>query len=75
MNKQRRMEIKNIIAELENIKTKLDNVFSEEQYAFDNMPENLQYSMRGEESQEAIDYMAEAVSNIEEAIDQLEDIQ
>ena len=39
------------------------------------MPENLQYSMRGEESQEAIDYMSEAVSNIEEAIDQLEDIQ
>lgn len=75
MNKQRRMEIKNIIAELENIKTKLDNVFSEEQYAFDNMPENLQYSMRGEESQEAIDYMSEAVSNIEEAIDQLEGIQ
>ena len=27
MNKQRRTEIKNIIAELENIKTKLDNVF------------------------------------------------
>lgn len=75
MNKQRRMEIKNIIAELENIKTKLDNVFSEEQYAFDNMPENLQYSMRGEESQEAIDYMSEAVSSIEEAIDQLEGIQ
>lgn len=75
MNKQRRMEIKNIIEELENIKTKLDNVFSEEQYAFDNMPENLQYSMRGEESQEAIDYMSEAVSNIEEAIDQLEGIQ
>lgn len=75
MNKQRRTEIKNIIAELENIKTKLDNVFSEEQYAFDNMPENLQYSMRGEESQEAIDYMSEAVSSIEEAIDQLEDIQ
>lgn len=75
MNKQRRTEIKNIIAELENIKTKLDNVFSEEQYAFDNMPENLQYSMRGEESQEAIDYMSEAVSSIEEAIDQLEGIQ
>ena len=75
MNKQRRTEIKNIIAELENIKTKLDNVFSEEQYAFDNMPENLQYSMRGEESQEAIDYMSEAGSDIEEAIDQLEDIQ
>ena len=41
---------------------------------FDNMPENLQYSMRGEESQEAIDCMSEAISNLEEAIDQLNEI-
>lgn len=74
MNKQRRTEIKSIILELEVIKSRLDNVLSDEQYAFDNMPENLQYSMRGEESQEAIDYMEEAMSNLEEAISQLEEI-
>ncbi len=74
MNKQRRTEIKSIISELEIIKSRLDNVLSDEQYSFDNMPENLQYSMRGEESQEAIDYMEEAVSNLEEAISQLEEI-
>ena len=74
MNKQRRTEIKNIITELENIKSRLDNILSDEQFAFDNMPENLQYSMRGEESQEAIDYIEEAVSSLEETINQLEDI-
>lgn len=74
MNKQRRSEISNIITELGNIKTRLDNVLANEQFAFDNMPENLQYSMRGEESQEAIDCIEEAVNNLEEAISQLEDI-
>ena len=74
MNKQRRNEIANILIELENLKTTLDNILSEEQMMFDNMPENLQYSMRGEESQEAIDNMEGAVSNLEDAISQLEDI-
>ena len=74
MNKQRRNEIANILTELENLKTTLDNILSEEQMMFDNMPENLQYSMRGEESQEAIDNMEGAVSNLEDAISQLEDI-
>lgn len=74
MNKQRRNEIANILTELENLKSKLDDVLSEEQMMFDNMPENLQYSMRGEESQEAIDNMEGAVSNLEDAINQLEDI-
>ena len=45
-----------------------------EELAFDNMPENLQYSMRGEESQEAIDVMSSAVESLDEAISQLEDI-
>lgn len=74
MNKQRRSKISNIITELESIKSRLDSVLSNEQFAFDNMPENLQYSMRGEESQEAIDCMEEAVNNLEEAISQLGDV-
>ena len=74
MNKQRRSEISNIITELESIKSRLDSVLSNEQFAFDNMPENLQYSMRGEESQESIDCMEEAVNNLEEAISQLGDV-
>lgn len=74
MNKQRRNEISKIVSELEILKSRLNDVLSEEQNVFDNMPENLQYSMRGEESQEAIDNIEEAVSDIEEAISLLEDI-
>lgn len=74
MNKQRRTEIANIVTELEILKERLDKVLSEEQDVFDNMPENLQYSMRGEESQEAIDNMDGAMSDLENVISQLEDI-
>ena len=71
MNKQRRKEITNIISELEIIKSRLYEVLNDEQIAFDNMPENLQYSMRGEESQEAIENMEEAVNGLDEAIENL----
>lgn len=74
MNKQRRNEIHDILSELQSIKTRLEIVQMNEELAFDNMPENLQYSMRGEESQEAIDVMNSAVESLDEAISQLEDI-
>lgn len=71
MNKQRRKEITNIISELEIIKSRLYEVLNDEQISFDNMPENLQYSMRGEESQEAIENMDAAVNSLDEAIENL----
>ena len=74
MNKQRRNEIQNILSEIQNIKTRLELVQMNEEMAFDNMPENLQYSMRGEESQEAIDSISTAVESLEEAICNLSDI-
>lgn len=74
MNKQRRNEIQDILSELQSIKTRLELVQMNEEMAFNNMPENLQYSMRGEESQEAIDVMNSAVESLDEAISQLEDI-
>ena len=74
MNKIRRKQIENIIKEIGDLKNKLDMVLIEEEMVFDNMPENLQYSMRGEESQEAIEHMQEAVNSLENAINELEEI-
>lgn len=74
MNKERRTMIEKIITRIENIKDELQDVLSDEEFAFDNMPENLQYSERGEASQEAIDSMSEAIDNLEEAIEQLQNI-
>ena len=74
MNKQRRKLISNCVKELEDIKCKIEEILSDEEYSFDNMPENLQGSMRGEESQEAIDVLNEAASSLDDCIGSLEEI-
>lgn len=73
MNNARRKEIAKIVSEIERIKSDLEDVLMDEQMAFDNMPENLQYSMRGEDSQEAIENMEGAVESVQTAIDELEE--
>lgn len=64
MNKQRRAALKAILPQLEELKTMIENVTGdlgairdEEQEAFDNMPESLQDSDRGQTMQEYIDTM------------------
>lgn len=87
MNKARRKIIQNIVndtekiingnpGDIEKLMERLQDVLLDEECAFDSMPENLQYSMRGEESQEAIDLMEEAMEkfeeeNLEEVVDLL----
>lgn len=82
MNKSRRKRIAAVISTLENVgyniiesaRDEIEDILWEEEDAYDNMPENLQYSMRGEESSEAIDNLQEAVDKLEEAIEVLEEI-
>ena len=71
MNNERRKKIKKIISDLESSKMLLEDVLVDEESSFDNMPEGLQYSEKGEASQEAIDLMNEAVEGFEEVIDNL----
>lgn len=72
MNKYRRKEIDDLIQEAESLKDKIEEILSEEQDYFDNMPENLQFSERGENSQQAINDLEEAQSSIEDCISYLE---
>lgn len=74
MNKNRRKEIGNQIKLLEDVKSKLETILSDEEYYFENMPENLQGSMRGEESEEAIDIISEAIDTLQSVCENLEDI-
>jgi ElaB/YqjD/DUF883 family membrane-anchored ribosome-binding protein len=55
MNGTRRKQIEEIKAKIEALRDDVDSVMQEEQDAFDNMPECLQASDRGEKAQEAID--------------------
>ena len=85
MNAVRRKSIKRIMALIEEmdalkeqIQEELEAVLDEEQEAFDNMPESLQESERGERIQECIEYLETAVETFaefysEEAIEALEE--
>ena len=70
MNNKRRKEIANVIRKIESV---VSDILAEEEEAFDNMPESLQYSERGDISQEAQDNLSCAVDSLEEAISYLED--
>lgn len=74
MNKKRRKEIENNMNSLEVIKSNLEYILSEEEDYFDNMPENLQSSIRGEESENAIDVLTETIDTIGDCIDSLDEI-
>lgn len=78
MNNTRRKRIASVIMSLrkfsdydliEDIKDEIEDILWDEEDAYNNMPENLQYSMRGENSSDAIDSLQEAVDALEEAID------
>ena len=47
----------------------LEDIKNDEEEYFDNMPENLQGSMRGMDSEEAISNMDDALEVLEQAID------
>lgn len=74
MNAQGRKEIAKHIASLDEIKSRLESMRDDEEMKYDNMPEGLQESDRGEQMQEAIDALENAVTSLEEAIDSLNEI-
>lgn len=74
MNNNRRAELRVIIKKMESLKGELERVESDEQEYFDGMPENLQGSMNGMNSEEALDKIAEAIVCVEDAIEAIEGI-
>lgn len=78
MNKARRKRINEVASKIESfltdIKSEIEDIQADEEYAYDSMPENLQGSMRGMDSEEAIDLLDEAIEKIEDAIDSLNSI-
>ena len=82
MNKTRRKELTDVINGLNEMQDKddlyswindLENIKDDEEYYYDNIPENLQSSQRACDSEEAIDNLNEAISILNDAYDE-EDI-
>ena len=74
MNDQRRKEIAKAIALLKDAYEIVNECASGERDYFDNMPESLQSSDKGQNAEEAADTLDEVVSNIECAIEDIESI-
>jgi hypothetical protein len=74
MNNNRRQQLREWIKRIDVIKSELEAILSEEEDYFDMMPENLQGSMNGMNSEEAIDKMNEAIVCIEESVELIEEI-
>ncbi len=74
MNKTRREWIENVISRLSELQDELDNIASDEQDAFDNLPEGIQYSERGDAMTENVSDLEQASSDIEKLVDALNEI-
>ena len=72
MNQVRRNALNKVIAELQNQSNDLSLVIEEEQDAFDNMPEGLQQSDKGQQMEEHLYVLRESQEAIEEIISQIE---
>ena len=74
MNKARIKQLINWKKKAEELKEELESILYDEQDYFDNMPENLQGSMKGIDSEEAINQLEDAISTLEETIDSVDNI-
>ena len=74
MNKDRRKRLEGIYEKLIEIYEELDAIIDEEQEAYDNMPESLQDSEKGERMYEGIDSLESARDDINNAATTIEEV-
>jgi uncharacterized coiled-coil DUF342 family protein len=75
MNKQRRERIASVISQLTSLHEEIEAIKDEEQEYYDNMPEGIQSSSKGEAAEEAVSNLECSCDSIQEAIDNLEAIE
>lgn len=71
MNKAQRKTIASVRAELEAHHGTLEEIRDAAQDAYDNMPESLQQSERGQQAEEHLTELDNAVDNLQSVIDSL----
>ncbi len=71
MNKHRRKRIEDVISQLEILASEIEEIQSEEEEAYDNLPIALQESERGERMLEAVDSLSSAFNDLELIVSEL----
>lgn len=69
MNKQRMAAIVKLTEQLQDLRGELDTLATEESDYYNNMPESLQSSERGQQADEYCEQLGEARDNLESALD------
>lgn len=69
MNKARRKTIEIVAASIENAISELEMCRDEEQNYYDNMPDSLRDSSKGEAADDCISNLDDAISSLEDALD------
>ena len=72
MNNERRKRITALTNQLTEIKEEIEALQQEEQDAYDNMPEGIQQSERGDNSEAALGDLEEAAEHCQSAAEALE---
>ena len=73
MNNERRKEITAILEQMSELRGKVEDLQNQEQEAFDNMPEGLQQSDRGQACETAASRLDDAMTAFDEIESALED--
>ncbi|HYN53559.1 MAG TPA: hypothetical protein VES38_02500 [Methylotenera sp.] len=71
MNKQTRKDLRTIINEIEALKASLEEIRDCEQSSYDNLPESLQGSERGDKFQYSIDYIESSIDGLIDVVDSI----
>ena len=74
MNKIRRQRITEAVGLLEKVMEIIDEVQTEEQDAFDSLPEGIQVSERGQAMEDAADRLGYVLDELGSQMEELEDI-
>ena len=74
MNKQRRKRLEDVVSRLEERMSDLEYIKEEEQEAYDNLPESIQYTERGEAMQENVDDIDYIISDLDQVINSINDV-
>lgn len=69
MNKQRRRDLREVLEQLERASTIVEMSAGDEQSAHDNLPDELQWTERGERMEEVASELQEAVELIDQAVE------
>lgn len=73
MNRNRRKRLTEIGVRIEDLKADIEVLMAEEQEAFDNMPESLQQSCKGEAMEAVVELLDDALSDLDTVLAGLEE--